>query len=207
MSKNDDYFANHDVADKWPFTVYHRPIEERILHAVSAIGGRPRALNLGCGLFHAYPRYADLADWSACDLDKRAVKAVQEKYPRLNAFVCDPMPELGDQKYDVIVAKEVIEHVIDVDLWLKRLFAALKPGGRLILSTPNYGLSPLPILEYTVLEVLARRRGFSRFHIHPTKFTAKKLRRALRAIAGPQADIQVERVSWAMVLFAQVTKP
>lgn len=207
MSKGTDYFVNHSVTEQWPFTLYHRPIEERLLRAVQQFGGRPKALNLGCGLFQSYLRCKGYADWSACDIDARAVQALHKVYPEIETFVCQPMPELGERKYDIIVAKEVIEHVIEVRQWLSLLLRALRPGGRLLLSTPNYGISILPVLEYSVLEILARRRGFSRFHIHPTKFSAGRLKKLLCEVAGPKARVQVARESWGMVLFAQIDMP
>jgi 2-polyprenyl-3-methyl-5-hydroxy-6-metoxy-1,4-benzoquinol methylase len=38
---------------------------------------------------------------------------------------------------DVISALEVIEHIIDTDRFLQEIRARLKPGGWLLLSTPN----------------------------------------------------------------------
>ncbi len=50
-----DYFVNHAVARKWPFTIYHGAIEnslacvlQRVLHRNSD----PHVLVFGCGLFH-----------------------------------------------------------------------------------------------------------------------------------------------------------
>jgi len=40
-------------------------------------------------------------------------------------------------RYDLITALEVVEHVADVDSFLKALAALLKPGGLLIMSTLN----------------------------------------------------------------------
>ena len=45
------------------------------------------------------------------------------------------MPVVG--RYDLIVAKDVIEHIRDDDMWLASVAAILKPQGLLILSTQN----------------------------------------------------------------------
>jgi SAM-dependent methyltransferase len=42
-----------------------------------------------------------------------------------------------DQKFDVIVALDLIEHIPNPGLFLDRAKAHLKPGGRLLISTPN----------------------------------------------------------------------
>jgi 2-polyprenyl-3-methyl-5-hydroxy-6-metoxy-1,4-benzoquinol methylase len=39
--------------------------------------------------------------------------------------------------FDVVLAGEVIEHVLDTDLFLQRCFEVLNPGGYLLLTTPN----------------------------------------------------------------------
>lgn len=49
--------------------------------------------------------------------------------------VAEPWPQRD--MYDSIFALEVIEHMIDTDLFLERCRTYLKPGGRLYLSTPN----------------------------------------------------------------------
>lgn len=41
------------------------------------------------------------------------------------------------EKYDAVVASEVIEHVIDPQLFLKCCSAIVKPGGSLFITTPN----------------------------------------------------------------------
>lgn len=48
--------------------------------------------------------------------------------------------------FDVVLAGEIIEHVLDTDLFLQRCMKSLKPGGHLLLTTPN--LSSLANLRY-----------------------------------------------------------
>jgi 2-polyprenyl-3-methyl-5-hydroxy-6-metoxy-1,4-benzoquinol methylase len=48
--------------------------------------------------------------------------------------------------FDIIFGGEVIEHVLDTDLFLQRCFDALHQGGHLILTTPN--LSSFANLRY-----------------------------------------------------------
>lgn len=64
------------------------------------------------------------------------------------------------KKFDVVVAGEIIEHVFDTDLFIQKIKKLLKPGGILILTTPNVASLPRrivlalginPILEYRVI--------------------------------------------------------
>ncbi len=54
------------------------------------------------------------------------------------SFECGNLETLEDKdRFDVITCFETIEHVADYQGSLRRLYAALRPGGTLILSTPN----------------------------------------------------------------------
>lgn len=44
------------------------------------------------------------------------------------------MPECS---FDLLVASHVIEHLGDTDLFLKECYRVLKPGGALVMATPN----------------------------------------------------------------------
>jgi 2-polyprenyl-6-hydroxyphenyl methylase / 3-demethylubiquinone-9 3-methyltransferase len=46
-------------------------------------------------------------------------------------------PDIGSGSYDLIVAKDVIEHIQDDERWLTGVASALKPNGVLIFSTQN----------------------------------------------------------------------
>jgi 2-polyprenyl-3-methyl-5-hydroxy-6-metoxy-1,4-benzoquinol methylase len=45
---------------------------------------------------------------------------------------------LGRDRFDLVCCLETLEHVPDPDLALRELVAVTKPGGRIIVSTPNY---------------------------------------------------------------------
>ena len=45
---------------------------------------------------------------------------------------------LGRETFDLVVCLETLEHVPDHDKALKEIVAVTKPGGRIVVSTPNY---------------------------------------------------------------------
>jgi SAM-dependent methyltransferase len=59
-----------------------------------------------------------------------------------------------DASFDAVWAGEVIEHVVDTAAWLSEVRRVLRPGGRLLLSTPAHG--PL-----TLLRMVLSRRAFA----------------------------------------------
>jgi SAM-dependent methyltransferase len=179
-----DYFANHVRARKFPWTLYHQPLERdlgRFLDGITA----GEVLVVGCGLLHEIDTAPSGLTFHVVDIDERAVSAVLAKRdPRITGgtVVAPEAPiDLG-RTFAGIYAKEVVEHVLAWPEWLAGLRRALQPGGRLWLSTPNYGEPWLPALESTVLELVARRDGFSRRDIHPTRFSKASLARGLRSV-------------------------
>jgi SAM-dependent methyltransferase len=205
MSDHNDYFANHARVRQFPWTLYHRPLERdlaRFLDEVSHDHPTGEVLVVGCGLMQELDHAPPGLRFHVVDIDPRAITAVLGKGdPRITGGTVvapeDPV-ELGRQ-FAGIYAKEVVEHILAWPTWLVGLRRALVPGGRLWLSTPNYGEPWLPVLESTVLELIARRGGFSRRHIHPTRFSRGALDRALRAAGFDDVDVRVLVPRFAIV--------
>lgn len=64
-----------------------------------------------------------------------------------------PLKEIEDNSVDFVVTFQVIEHIEDDELFLHEIYRVLKPGGKVILTTPNILMSltrnPWHIREYT----------------------------------------------------------
>jgi len=69
---------------------------------------------------------------------------------------------VGDRRFDAVLAGEVIEHLEDPYRFLRSCREVLRPGGRLILSTPNP--LHLPVLACELLGV--RRFFYTEEHLH-----------------------------------------
>jgi SAM-dependent methyltransferase len=189
VTASTDYFANHARARQFPWTLYHQPLErdlERFLQQVASEHPAGDVLVVGCGLLHEIDAAPGGLTFHVADIDDRAVAAVLARNdPRIAGGTVVPPEHPIDRsfatgrRFVAIYAKEVVEHVLAWPAWLVGLRRALVPGGRLWLSTPNYGEPWLPAIESTVLELIARRSGFSRKHIHPTRFSRSSLARGL----------------------------
>jgi 2-polyprenyl-3-methyl-5-hydroxy-6-metoxy-1,4-benzoquinol methylase len=116
----------------------------------------------------------------------------------------EPLP-LPEETFDLVVSMDVIEHVPDPRPWVRDIVRMMRPGGRLFLTTPNYGFSTLGLIENTALELVARAQGFSRKDLHPSKFSRRKL--ASELLAAGLIDVKVERIAFGWVLAATATKP
>lgn len=83
-----------------------------------------------------------------------------EKGIRVTSFFFDDVQNLPyeDKYFDIVLAGEIIEHIYDTDFFLAEIARVLKPGGYLLLSTPNVAslgrrimlaLGKNPIIEVT----------------------------------------------------------
>jgi SAM-dependent methyltransferase len=182
-----DYFANHERARRLPWSLYHRPLEADLARFLATLPPRATVLVIGCGLMHELDRAPADLRIAVADVDPRAVAAVRARGDARieRGVVVDPARPIDAYLtgLDAIYAKEVIEHVVDWEPWLAGLHRALAPGGTLWLSTPNYGEPWLAALEATALELVARRSGFTRKGLHPSRFSRRSLARGL-ATAG-----------------------
>lgn len=208
MAEATDYFENHRHKLRFPWSLYHRPIVQAFEAALGRCTG-PDVLNVGAGPFFELSRVdARGRRITVCDIDARAVDLAKKLHGELlvgaDTIEHDAPLPYADGSFDLVVAMEVVEHLTDPLPWLRDLVRVAKPHGELLLTTPNYASASLVAIENTALELVARSHGFTRKHIHPTKFDARSLT-ALMAEAGI-TRIEVETCSFGWVLVARGKK-
>jgi 2-polyprenyl-3-methyl-5-hydroxy-6-metoxy-1,4-benzoquinol methylase len=107
----------------------------------------PRILEVGCGLGRLAARLRRLGETTALDLSDAAIEQCRRTIPGVAFLAGDFLAlELPSGHFDVVVSSEVIEHF---PYGRQPEFAAktarlLRPGGRLVLTTPNASVMPPP---------------------------------------------------------------
>ena len=96
---------------------------------------RPRILDMGCGTGWLTSILSEFGEAVGVDL---APEAARKRHPHIQfigADITNWQSELN--RFDVVVSQEVIEHVHDQAGLLGLVRRLLRPGGYLILTTPN----------------------------------------------------------------------
>jgi len=102
---------------------------------------RPSSRVLDAGCFDG--RFADLArqrGHHVTGLDRQKLDGVAQ---RVDAFIeadlNEPLPVGLHGAFDVVVAGDILEHVVEPHSLLSDLTGALRPGGEVLVSVPNFG--------------------------------------------------------------------
>ncbi len=141
--------------------------------------------DIGCGsgntlfAFSNKVQTIDGFDYNIESIDYINEKRKKEKVINSQAIFLDITEDVPSQyrnRYNKIIATEIIEHFkpSEVKRVLQNMKVMLKPMGKLFITTPNYALSPWPLMEFLM----------DRFNISPTlwgeqhhlKFTSKSLK-------------------------------
>jgi SAM-dependent methyltransferase len=128
---------------RWSEAGEMNPLErERAAVILSLLRGtglaRPRILDLGCGRGRLTAMLADLGPATGVDLSGEAIAAARARWPEAQWIAGDLFAvDLPRGTFDAVVSQEVIEHVEDQARYLDVAADALRPGGFLVLTTPN----------------------------------------------------------------------
>jgi SAM-dependent methyltransferase len=114
----------------WHRYAYHvRMLPLALRRLATELQARPdsRVLDYGCGVVAYRSFFPPEVRYSAADLPGN---------PHANLLLEEdgavPAP---DESFDIVMSTQVLEHVPDPGLYLSECFRALRPGGRMLLST------------------------------------------------------------------------
>lgn len=94
--------------------------------------------DLGCGRGWLSQELSKFGQVTGVDLSETGVKLAQSKWKDVAHFeVQDILKWRPEKKYDIVVSSEVIEHIQQKEMYVDTIMHILKPGGFLILTTPN----------------------------------------------------------------------
>jgi len=140
-------FKKGESREKFGFLHVKLWYNEKYLPLLKTYSRDAPVLDIGCGqgFMLRYLQSAGFTNLTGVDISGEQIAIANEK--GFNAIQADAFQFLreGENQYDVILAIDIIEHFKKEELFelLQLIHLALKPGGILILQTPNgEGLMP-----------------------------------------------------------------
>lgn len=185
MTYDRDYALSHSVpADNWLFDAL-----------IALLAPQPgwRVLDAGCNTGELTARLAALQCRTfGLDLNADAIALARQRFPAL-AFRVRTLPDMDEHSFDAIVASHVIEHLADPGAFLAAARDRLKPGGRLVLATPNR--------QAWVRRAAHRLWGVSFFDdpTHVRFYSPAELRACLRQTGFEQVATRTRRLYFPLV--------
>ncbi|MEO0312404.1 MAG: hypothetical protein RIQ89_2061 [Bacteroidota bacterium] len=149
--------AHHDEANN----VTYQRCQFAYEYAIPFIKGK-NVLDVGCGLAYGTALMAaDANTITGLDYDGDTIAHNEERYQAIKNLnfkqgTIPPIP-FDDNSFDVITSFQFIEHIALQKEFLAECMRVLKPGGNLLVTTPNAKMSlarnPFHVHEYTFDEM------------------------------------------------------
>lgn len=139
----DDYYANADRNVGYE-NYFHQKSgllktyrRRNRLVGKSILFGKKKILEIGCGPGF-YPETLDprlASGYTGLDINCGAIDVLRKKGFTGIAGEIDDLPE--NRRFDIVVMFDVLEHILEPNAFLSSLKKRMKPGGKVILSTPS----------------------------------------------------------------------
>ena len=122
----------------------HAHFMPRVLGFARDLKPGARVLDVGCGNGAACGEFLKRGcRVVGVDLSEQGIAQARRAHPQgrfeLLAADQDILKNLGEAPFDLVISTEVVEHLYAPRGWAQGCFAALKPGGALICTTPYHG--------------------------------------------------------------------
>ena len=122
----------------------HRHFMPHILALAGELGPATRVLDVGCGNGAACGEFLKRGcQVVGIDLSEQGIAQARKAHPggRFELLAADEhvLERLNEAPFDVVISTEVVEHLYAPRGYARGCFAAVKPGGRFICTTPYHG--------------------------------------------------------------------
>jgi dolichol-phosphate mannosyltransferase len=145
-------------------------------------GNSSAVLDIGCGSSRII---LDLKEAVGLDILFRKLRFLKPNHDKLVCASTFALP-FKNESFDVVINSQVIEHIPEDPKIMSEMWRVLRPGGTLVLGTPDYSRWSWVALEWMYGKVL--EGGYA--HEHITHYTRQSLAELIRASGFEVLDCQ-----------------
>ncbi len=111
---------------------------------VGEVPAGTRVLDVGCGGGALAARFLERGCYVVgIDASESGIASARQRYPagRWEVMLADEavLSNLNEAAFDVVLSTEVVEHLYNPRAYMRGVWAALRPGGKAVISTPYHG--------------------------------------------------------------------
>jgi len=146
----------YDSAERVSLEVQNNYLFQRSIKAYHEAAGMisGKVLEIGTGSGYGVEIISGVAN-EFITVDKFDTKIDFSKHPNVKFVQCNVPPlNFEANTFDFAITFQVVEHIKDDHSFIREIHRVLKPGGKLIITTPNIKMSitrnPWHVREYTV---------------------------------------------------------
>lgn len=137
-------------------------------------------LDFGCGnglLIKHMLKINPKSKYTGIDVSKKIISVNKKMMKKIHFFHVDDGEKFPIKKnsFDFIISTDVIEHVYNTEFTVLELIRVLKPGGKLLITTPYHGTLKNIVISLTSFEIIFDPTG-----AHIRFFTKKSLTTLLK---------------------------
>jgi len=138
--------------------VSDNPIHQRLLKAYFLAKDyvHGNLLEIGCGEGRGFKELISLcSSYTAIEKIASLIESLKKNYPSINFIHANipPLAGIKNNQFDIVISFQVIEHIKNDKLFLEEIYRVLNPGGKALLTTPNFKKTltrnPWHIKEYS----------------------------------------------------------
>tara|TARA_R110002073_G_scaffold191088_1_gene349761 strand:+ start:1028 stop:1726 length:699 start_codon:yes stop_codon:yes gene_type:complete len=153
--KSEEYWDNaFDVS--WQAGTREWPTKNQLIKNLTSPSDRILDVGCGTGALLRYLQEYDYKNLEGLEISRRAVEVLSNHGITMHHAKLPDLP-LPDNQFDVIIASQVLEHIIPRQKFLRELRRLMKSEGSLIIFVPNNCLGPIDepshVVKFTKLSL------------------------------------------------------